>query len=52
MLQGGWIKFQAVSGGGEMDHSKGTRWPNDRIGGDGPADFDLSEHALDAITPS
>lgn len=24
MLQGGWIKFQAVSGGGEMDHSKGT----------------------------
>ena len=33
-----------------MDHSEG-RLANDRIGGDGPAELDLSEYALDAIAP-
>ena len=42
-------KFEPVSGGGEMDHSEEAVGQLIVSGGDGAVDFELPEHALDAV---
>jgi len=46
---GGVDKFEPVSGGGEMDHSKEAAGKLVVAGGDGAVDLELSKHAFDAI---
>ena len=46
---GGVDKFEPVSGGGEMDHSEEAVGQLIVSGGDGAVDFELPEHALDAV---
>ena len=46
---GGVDKFEPVSGGGEMDHAEKAVGQLVVAGGDGPIEFQMSEHALDAV---
>ena len=47
---GGVDKFEPVSGGGEMNHSKEAVGQLIISSSDGAVDLELSEHALDAVT--
>ena len=47
---GGVDKFGPVSGGGKMDHAEEAFGKWVIAGGDGPVDFEMPEHTLDAIT--
>jgi hypothetical protein len=42
-------KFEPVSGGGEMDHSKEAIGQLVIAGGDGTVNLEVAEHALDAV---
>ena len=42
-------KFEAVSGGGEMDHAEEAVGKLVIAGGDGAVDFEMAQHALDAV---
>ena len=46
---GGVDKFEPVSGSGKMDHSEEAVGELVIAGGDGAIDFEMAEHALDAI---
>ena len=46
---GGVDKFEPVSGGGEMDHAEEAVGQLVIAGGDGAVDFEVTEHALDAV---
>lgn len=46
---GGVDKFEPVSGAGEMDHSEEAVGQLVIAGGDGAVDFEMAEHAFDAI---
>lgn len=46
---GGVDKFEPVSGGGEMDHTEEAVGKLVVSGRDGAVDFDMAEHAFDAI---
>ncbi len=46
---GGVDKFEPVSGGGKMDHSEKAVSQLIVTSGDGSVDFEMSEHALDAV---
>ena len=42
-------KFEAVSGGGEMDHAEEAVGKLVIAGGDSAVDFEMAQHALDAV---
>lgn len=42
-------KFEPVSGGCEIDHSEEAVGKLVIAGGDGPVDFEMAEHALNAV---
>jgi len=42
-------KFEPVSGGGDMDHAEEAVGELVVAGGDGAVDFEMTEHALDAV---
>ena len=46
---GGVDKFEPVSGGGEMDHAEEAIGQLIIAGGDGAVDFEVAEHALNAV---
>ena len=46
---GGVDKFEPVSGGGDMDHAEEAVGELVVAGGDGAVDFEMTEHALDAV---
>lgn len=48
-MLGGVDKFEPVSGGGEMDHAEEAVGKLVVAGGDGAVDFEMAEHALDAV---
>lgn len=48
-LLGGVDKFEPVSGGGEVDYAEEAAGELVIAGGDGPIDFEVTEHALDAV---
>ena len=49
VVLGGVDKFEPVSGGGDMDHAEEAVGELVVAGGDGAVDFEMTEHALDAV---
>lgn len=42
-------KFEPVSGGGQVEHTEETFGELVVAGGDGAVDFEMTEHAFDAV---